>query len=173
MLDFALRHLLVDALLLKAKEANPYRYAEHQPYLDRDLAAAPGTRSTSEKLCEVVPGNDLGYGITLGGFYRNVSLCVAATEWTLYGQSQVRSGWLYIPQWTANHALAFFKIHVQEDGTGYIHIVDAADPVHSIHLLTSSGDIQKGEFHYCSNPAAVWAFAWKQDGPIRRDIRGP
>ena len=76
-LDFAHRHLLMDTLLLKAKEANPYRYAEHQPYVNRDLTTAPGAWSPPEKLCEVVPANDLGYGITLGGFYRNLSLCVA------------------------------------------------------------------------------------------------
>ena len=156
----------MDTLLLRAKEANPYRYAEHQPYVNRESPQQHRVpRSPPEKLCEVVPANDLGYGITLGGFYRNLSLCVAATEWTPYGQSQVRSGWLYIPQWTANHALAFFKIHVHEDGTGYIHIVDAADPVHSIHLLTSAGDIQKDEFHYLDNPAALWTFSWKQSGP--------
>lgn len=48
-------------------------------------------------------------------------------------------------------------------------IVNAADPVHSIHLRTSSGDIQKDEFHYRDNLAAVWTFTWKQDGLLGPD----
>lgn len=170
-LDFAHRHLLLEMLLLKAKEANPYRYAEHQPYVNRDIAAVAGGGAPDSRLCELVAANDLGYGITLGGFYKDIALSVVATEWTLYGQTLVRSGWLFIPQWTANHALAFFKIHVQEDGTGYIHIVDAAAPAHSIHLLTSSGDMLQGEFHFRDHPATIWTFTWRQGGPAGADGR--
>jgi hypothetical protein len=171
MLDYAHRHLLVDTLLLKAMAANPYRYAEHQPYVNRDLPAAAGESTPDSRVCAAVAANYLGYGITLGGFYRDVAMSVVATEWTPYGETQVRSGWLYIPQWTANHALAFFKIHVYGDGTGYIHIVDVADPAHTIHLLTSSGEMLKGSFHYLDDPAALWTFNWRQSEQVKRDVR--
>jgi hypothetical protein len=59
----------------------------------------------------------------------------------------MRGGWLFIPQWTANHAISFFKVHVFDNGTGYMHIVDTTDPAHTVYLATDTGSRKEKSFH--------------------------
>jgi hypothetical protein len=109
----------------------------------------------------VSASNALGRGITLGGTYRNIPLRLVATRWSGYGMSWMRSGWLFVPQLTCSHAIAFFKLHVQDEGSGYIHIIDASDPVHTIWLTTGTGFKKEDQFHYINHPMAIWPFSWK------------
>jgi hypothetical protein len=73
----------------------------------------------------------------------------------------MRSGWLFAPQFTHSHAVAFFKLHVQDEGSGYIHILAASDPNHTIWLTTAAGFKKEGQFHYTDHPMAIWPFNWK------------
>jgi hypothetical protein len=109
----------------------------------------------------VSENNDLGRGITLGGVYKNVPLRIVATRWFGYRMSWTRSGWLFVPQLSHAHAIAFFKLHTQEDGSGYLHITDASDPLHQIWLTTGTGFRREDNFHYINNPMAIWPFEWK------------
>lgn len=74
----------------------------------------------------------------------------------------MRSGWLYVPQWTESLSVAFFKVHISELGAGYIHLVDVASPKHTIWLKTQTGYSNEKEFHYLSFPTDVWEFTWRE-----------
>lgn len=157
-IEYGYKELKVDKLLSWAKGKNPKRYERHKPYvqLETDSEFTPNFFSPIEN-------NDLGHGIILGGVYRGEPLKLAAVEWARYGTlSQVRSGWLYIPQWTESHSVAFFKIHVADEGAGYIHIVDVAAPTHTIWLKTQTGYSHEKDFHYLNYPTAVWEFTWRE-----------
>ena len=155
--DYAHRKLVIESVLDWAKQHNLSRFEEHQPYYSPE---APGVNPSATKVGTVLPDNDLGKGITLGGLYRDIPLRIVATEWVQYGASLARSGWLFIPQWTESHAIAFFKIHVLDDRKGYIHIVDVSDPTHIIFLATGTGFRMEKEFHYAAHPTDVWDFVW-------------
>lgn len=157
-IDYAVRHLEVDSLLDWARQNNPRRYERHGPYRpQKELAqAAPATFS-------LLDDNHLGFGITLGGLYRGIPLRIAAVDWEEYGPLvQVRSGWLYISQWTESHAIAFFKILISDDGAGYIHIVDVAHPAHTIWLKTETGYEKEEKFHWHHSATDRWPFSWKE-----------
>lgn len=155
-IEYSYQQLKIEKLLDWTKEHNPKRYEQHQPYLqERSTYSAPNLTAPLDK-------NQLGYGISLGGAHRGVLLEVAAADWTSYGQNAfVRVGWLYIPQYSASHAIAFFKLHVSMEGAGYIHITDVAHPAHLIWLQTESGFRREKTFHYRDSPSDVWEFAWK------------
>lgn len=153
-IDYATQRLAIESILNWAKETNLSRYEMHQPYLADEV-------SKTDPLAQFVPDNDLGYGIALGGVYQNTPLEVAATQWAEYGSGWVRSGWLFVPQLSESHSVAFFKVHVLGDGKGYIHIADVADPIHSIWLATRAGFRREQEFHYAAHPSDIWDFTWK------------
>jgi hypothetical protein len=158
--DYAHKKLVMEIVLDWAKTHNPRKYEENQPYYEQE--AAETANSLGQGVGLVLADNDLGWGLTLGGLYQGIPLKIAATGWAEYGTSGlVRSGWLFIPQWTASHAVAFFKVHVSEEGSGYIHIVDVADPIHTIWLTTKTGWKQEESFHYLAHSAALWRFVWQ------------
>jgi len=109
--------------------------------------------------------NDLGKGIRIGGLYRNVPLKVFATDWEEYGNGWVKSGWLYMPRRTEKHAIAFFKVHTFQDGNGYIHILDSANPIHIIWLQTDSGFSKEQAFCWSGEEKSLrtdlWKFTWR------------
>lgn len=152
-IDHAHRHLALDAVLSWAQKHNPARYEAHGPYRHAPISgeSAPG---------DVLPDNDLGQAIILGGTYREMPLRLFATEWAQYGMTWVRSGWLFVPQWTAGHAVTFFKIHRTDNHKGYIHLVDVASPEHRVWLKTAAGFAKEATFHYVSHPVALWHFEW-------------
>jgi len=155
-IDYSYQKLHVDQLLAWAEKQNPGRFARHKPYHHAET-------TTLESGFVLLETNHLGYEITLGGTYRNISLKIIAAGWEPYGTSgKVRSGWLYVPQLTASHAVTFFKIHISNDGKGYIHLVDAAHPIHPIWLRTRTGSHTEKEFHYISHPTDIWHFVWKE-----------
>ncbi len=158
-IDHAHTRLAIESVLNWAKDHNPARYEKHQPYYQ---PGPPKTQENSSQITLVLPDNDLGKGITLGGVYRTIPFRIVATKWAEYGESWVRSGWLFIPQWTENHAIAFFKIHAYDVGVGYIHLVDVSDPKHTIWLTTETGFKKEGEFHYIMHPSDTWEFVWRE-----------
>lgn len=167
-LDFAIRNLKVEKLLEWAESRNRTRYEKHSPYLQSLEASDKSTQNFFMSL----EGNQLGHGITLGGMYQGKSLKIAAIDWAEYGTiGKVRSGWLYVPQLTTSHSVAFFKLHINDDGTGYIHLVDVASPPHPIWLETEAGYRNEQNFHYDNKQAQaydVWFFDWRK-GNIPQD----
>jgi hypothetical protein len=150
-IDYAHQKLQIEALLAWAKDQNPARYEEHQPYY----------LSASNEWPPIF-SNDLGHGITIGGLYQDIPLQALAIGWTEYGDTLVKSGWLYIPQWSQCHAIAFFKIHIRNNGTGYIHIVDASHPMHTIWIETEIGFRKEQGFDYIAHATTIWDdLRWK------------
>jgi hypothetical protein len=88
-----------------------------------------------------------------------------ATDWAKYGTGWVKSGWLYIPERTHSHAVTFFKIHAFDDKTGYIHILDSANPTHKLWLETNTGFREEQTFcwdeHKDALRTALWQFTWQ------------
>ncbi|MCB9079009.1 MAG: hypothetical protein H6631_15500 [Anaerolineaceae bacterium] len=160
-LDFALQKIKVERLLEWVKHHNEARYNNHGPYFQPPEAP----NKVAYNFLLALEDNHLGHGITLRGTYRGIDLKVAAIDWAEYGTlGKVRSGWLYVPQLTASHSVAFFKLHLRDDGTGYIHLVDVASPVHPIWLETQAGYKNKQYFHYDGQGAKAfdwWEFRWK------------
>lgn len=106
--------------------------------------------------------SDLGGDIFIGGQFRGYPLVVHASEWARYGSGWVKSGWLWSPELAESHAVAFFKVHKREDGTGYIHLCDVANPLHTIFFETSTGFRQTVEIAWSQQPNAVlWHFTWQ------------
>jgi len=138
-----------------------------QLYLIRATPLISEKPTTQPLKFRAVANNDLGYGIRIGGMYEYLPLLLVASEWAKYAdRGWVKSGWLYEPNKSGtSHAVAFFKIHLDDDGTGYIHILDAANPVHTICLETQTGFRKEQEFCW-DNVAPVerttfWEFRWK------------
>jgi hypothetical protein len=157
-IDYAYKRLALDKVLTWAKNHNPARYENHQPYYE-SVAEDESVGATA-----VLPDTHLGRGIHLGGSYRDYELKIVAADWVEYGvASWVRSGWLFVPQWTTSLAITFFKIHIVENGQGYIHLVDAAEPPHFIWLKTDAGFHMEKGFHYAAHVADLWEFTWKDD----------
>jgi hypothetical protein len=154
--ESAHQKLAIEDILRWAKENNSSRYEKHQPYLADEI-------TKDNPLVQLVPQNDLGHRIILGGNYQGTPLEIAATNWAKYGNTLVRSGWLFIPQLTESHAVAFFKIHISADGQGYIHLVDVANPPHNIWLTTQAGFRQEKVFHHRIYPVDLWQFTWKSE----------
>lgn len=158
MIDYGYRQLKLEELLDWVQKENAARYNQHLPYVNPETTVVTGI---GRPLVSVLPDDSLGKGIHFGGTYQGIPLRIAATEWTAYGrQREVRSGWTFIPQWGASHAITFFKIHVYDVGEGYIHIVDVTEPAHPVYLATAAGTRQEMDFHYTENPSAVWGFIW-------------
>ncbi len=128
--------------------------------------------------------NNLGKGIKLGGLINDTSLEVVASDWARFRNAGwVRSGWLYKPDGfkeqtvtivssllqdsNVSHAIAFFKIHLGDNGKGYIHILDAANPVHTIWLKTDAHFEREQEFCWNEDKSvqttALWEFTWQQN----------
>jgi len=163
--DYAHKKLVMEVVLDWTKEHNPLKFKEMQPYVEPEVSGASHVRGEADnrEVGLVLRGNDLGNGLTLGGMYQGIRLRIAATAWAEYGTSGwVRSGWLFIPQWTVSHAVAFFKVHISEDGTGYIHIVDVSDPMHTIWLTTRTGWKKEDKFDYNCHSADLWRFSWRE-----------
>lgn len=158
-IDHGYKRLEVDIILDWVKQTNLTRYETHKPYVNEKYLQIAEHNLLN---VSILPNNQLGNGIILGGEYRGISLQLVATEWTAYGvDRQIRSGWLFIPQWTANHALTFYKIHIFDNGNGYVHIVDTTDPAHNVFLITSVGMKVEKTFHYLVYPKDTWQFTWK------------
>jgi hypothetical protein len=109
---------------------------------------------------------DLGNGIRIGGRFKDVPLEVLAADWVDYLENgRVISGWLYISGTTISHAVTFFKIYLDKNGTGYIHILDAANPPHMVWLSTNTGDRHEKEFCWDGvfgvERTDLWKFTWK------------
>lgn len=100
--------------------------------------------------------NDLGKGIKLGGLIKDTSLEVVASDWARFRNV----GWV-------SHAIAFFKIHLGDNGKGYIHILDAANPVHTIWLKTDAHFEREQEFCWNEDKSvqttALWEFTWQKN----------
>src|SRR5262249_38752392 len=110
--------------------------------------------------------SDLGNGIRIGGVYRGHRLRIVAGNWiNYYDTGWVRSGWFYTQERTAHFAETFFKIHIFHEGHGYLHILAAANPEHSIWLETGTGFRKEAWFGWSGEPTAprtdLWSFTWK------------
>lgn len=158
LIDYAHKQVVLDQVLAWAKRTNRVQYDRFEPYYQVE-----NLEDVNMNVGQVLLDNSLGRGITLGGAYRDIPLQLMATKWIEYGQlGWVRSGWLFIPQWTANHATTFFKVHANRDGKGYIHLTDVSAPAHVIWLTTTAGSKEEKEFHYILHPSDVWQFSWKE-----------
>lgn len=138
--------------------------------LTTSTAPTPGQTSSSDLFGSehkmVFGSDDLGKGIKLGGKYRNIFLRFLSSEWTRYGSiGWVKSGWLYCPPYFGvSHAVVFFKVHISDDGKGYIHLNSVANPKHNIWLETQAGFRQDGIFGWNGGNdqrIALWQFYWK------------
>jgi hypothetical protein len=110
--------------------------------------------------------NDLGRGIGVGGEYKGDDLQAISAGWQRYGSSGwVISGWLFTPAAPESHAVAFFKIHLFDDGSGYGHILDASNPVHTVWLGTRTGFRREERFCWDQDPDVrrtdLWRFRWQ------------
>lgn len=114
-----------------------------------------------------IPNNDLGHGIIINGVYKGEPLEMVASAWIRYENiNWVLSGWLYASHYSdVSHAVAFFKLHIRANGTGYVHILDCSNPVHTIEMITESGFHREEEFCWDIDPevqrTALWEFKWK------------
>ena len=100
MVEYADKKALVETLLEAAKEKNPSMYAKHEPrfHIEPIIDANYQDESRVESSAIVLPDNDLGKGLMLGGLYRDIPLKIMAPDWAEYGTGGwVRSGWLFIP----------------------------------------------------------------------------
>lgn len=149
------------------------RGTEGEPPVHKAALGAEGERQFTQADIEAdkfqkpimrVPNNDLGYGIVINGEYKGQPLEIVASPWARYGdKGRVISGWLYAsPYFDVSHAVAFFKLHLREDGTGYIHILDSSNPVHTIEMTTETGFHRKEEFCWDCDPevhrTSLWEF---------------
>ncbi len=116
-----------------------------------------------------MPGYDADYGIKIGGTFNNAPLKMISSDWKKSDDmGRIKSGWLYSPdRYGSSHAVTFFKIHVFDDHTGYLHIADVADPEHTIWMKTTAGSCEDGKFCWTPPPGAKtvdrWKFCWKSD----------
>ncbi len=125
-----------------------------------------GTRHIRGSI-EFAADNNLGLGIKIGGKYYDWPLTVVSSAWgpSFKSKEEVKSGWLFSdpPGWTPN-ALVFFKIHISNDGNGYIHIASFANPEHVVWIETGVGFKRQEKFCW-DNPkiqrTAIWDFNWK------------
>lgn len=116
---------------------------------------------------KTVESGDLGDGVRIGGLYREVPLRVLAGAWEQATSSErVRSGWLYSPEHAGTgHAVLFFKIHKDSDGTGYIHLFGSTYRSHKVWVETATGWRKDATFKWredgstCSSDR--WYFEWK------------
>jgi len=118
-----------------------------------------------------VSNGDLGHSIKIGGIHEGFALRVVACDWVEHvSGDQVRSGWLYSDNNAGAYLpVAFFKVHLSPDSTGYAHLCDAASPPHTIWLKAHTGHY-KQMFHYMpieavpdAVPAIVWPLRWKEE----------
>jgi len=107
----------------------------------------------------------LGEGIKIGGLYLDVQFRVAAGGWVRFGKGWVKSGWLYTPQRSCHCAEVFFKVHLLNDGRGYVHILSSANPIHTIWFETATGCRYEEKFCWSEDDkvsrTALWKFTWK------------
>ncbi len=113
-----------------------------------------------------VPDNALGHGVRIGGRIHDEPLHVVAGNWiNYYDSGWVRSGWLYTAARSFHFAETFFKIHLFHEGHGYIHVLAAANPGHTVWLETSVGSRREERFAWSDDPTAqqtaLWFFRWK------------
>jgi len=124
----------------------------------------PTTTLVSIPHIKPLPANSLGMNIKIGGIFRGEKLKVVSSNWAQFAQGYVKSGWLYSPRYQGflSHAVAFFKVHCSLDGTGYAHLLDTANPVHTIWLETGTGFKRQEDFCWDENPnvqrSALWHF---------------
>jgi hypothetical protein len=116
-----------------------------------------------------VASNDLGNGVRMGGLCQGVSLKLVSSAWARwYDNGWVKSGWLYMPPKSdLSHAVAFFKVHLNDEGDGWVHILAASNTVHKIWLETDAGSREEHEFKWGDSLdalRALWPFRWKRLG---------
>jgi hypothetical protein len=125
-----------------------------------------------------VVGNDLGKGVRMGGQYQDhpQDLELVSSDWARWKNAGwVKSGWFYNPPDSdLSHAVAFFKIHCFDDGSGYVHVLSVSGSWHELWLRTNTGSSERHRFIYSdpkdikSKPEAVddsmvrWPFTWKE-----------
>jgi len=142
---------------------------------DQKVADLPQTRPLNVNR---VAGNDLGKGVEMGGKYRDrpQNLELVSSDWARWRDGGwVKSGWFYNPPDSdLSHAVAFFKIHCRDDGTGFVQVLSASNRPHEIWLQTNTGSEQKHSFSYRvrtrikSDPEAFdalmahWRFTWEE-----------
>jgi hypothetical protein len=115
----------------------------------------------------VVGQNTLGNNLELGGNYseNKYGLFVYQSDWAAYGTvGKVKSGWLYCNEYGSSHAVVFFKVQVNDDGTGVIYLNGCANPKSTVWLKTFSGIAEHGDFCWdCKDglSSKSWQFKWK------------
>jgi len=136
------------------KEIDPSNYN----YADVNDA----TFQTSKLDLKFESEGDIGKGLKLGGLYQGFPLKTVSSIWErYYYDGWVKSGWLYIsPQSGISHAVCFYKVHLKDDGSGYIHILDAANPSHKIWFETKTRFRKEELFSWSENNTALWHFRW-------------
>lgn len=160
--DSAQRRLVLDGVLEWAADHNPRRHAIHGPYYEPEAQEGAGLIISGGSAAFILADSDLGYGLRLGGMYQNSSLRLVASPWTEYANGWVRSGWLFAPSWKVNHAVSFFKLHISSDGNGFIHLLGASEPDHTLRFTSEAGFNREEAFHYQTHPAAFWRFVWRK-----------
>jgi tetratricopeptide (TPR) repeat protein len=111
------------------------------------------------------PNNNLGKGIRIGGIHDNLVLMLVGTDWQrFHNNGWVASGWLYTPD-QLNKAITFFKIHLWDAGDGYIHLMDVANPKHTVWVETATNFRKEEEFCWDNDRSiqrtAKWEFKWQ------------
>lgn len=108
----------------------------------------------------------IGYGIEIGGTYGEINsvLFVHESSWKPYSNiGKVKSGWLYTKDNSESHAVAFFKVQVNDDGTGVIYINGCANPAFTVWFKTKENVMLKEQFCWeCSDgwSKKAWNFKW-------------
>ena len=109
----------------------------------------------------------LGYNLDMGGTYtdKNYELYVNQSEWIDYGTTgKVKSGWLYCNEYGSAHAVVFFKIQTNNDGTGTIYMNGCANPKSTVCFKNFSGIQEHWDLCWdCSDGLSKksYNFKWK------------
>jgi serine/threonine protein kinase len=165
-LPAAIKHVLARAL--DKDPSNRYRSASEMLIAlrcFRDEIASLGVGEIRD-----IGDGALGHGIRIGGIYRGKPLRVVAGNWVKYGEEGwVRSGWLYEPDRSPHFAELFYKIHLNADGTGYVHLNSSANPSQIIGVETGVEVLQEFELAWSLDPlprSLLHYFLWeREEGP--------
>jgi hypothetical protein len=138
-------------------------------WLNRQTSHVPAVQVTEQgkpNLIQEVVNNDLGKGIKIGGSSNQGNLLVIAGGWDRFLDiGWVNSGWLYDTGGATSLAVAFFKVHVLDNGKGYAQIFGAANPPFNVWLSINSN--QRFEDRVCWNDSPgiqttkQWDFTWR------------
>lgn len=131
-------------------------------YLSMMIVLVTSTSLTTERM---TTKNSLGNGLYIGGTYEGQEFKAHQSGWSQYtSTSKVKSGWLYRPNGGEDHAHAYFKVHLYDDGKGYIYLHGSANPEFSIWFSTDKGFYKSEKFCWKCNEGIErvrWQFNWK------------